>query len=221
MAHAPPVLHLSRWSLPPEVHAEASPHIPNGSRVSLCFCACSFSHPVGVLPLAALSVNDGAGAIEKVVSQGPGGSMCSQFLIYAKASGLPSHTLAGMHATAVVGHQGAKPQGMSHACSKEYKRELLGRVQVPFSPWDTLASTLCVSLVGAAAPDVTGIGFPDAKNCSTLDHRRGRLAPMLPLATSACPSAVHPPGGQFCMRAAPDRAGRDIAGAAACMPPKG
>jgi hypothetical protein len=43
---------------------------------------------VGVLPLAALSVNDGAGTIEKVVSQGPGGSMCSQFVIYAKASRL-------------------------------------------------------------------------------------------------------------------------------------
>ena len=52
------------------------------------------------------------------------------------------------------------------------------RAQVPFSPWDTLATTICVSLVGSGVPDVYGIGFPDAKQCSTLDHRQP--APLCP-----------------------------------------
>ena len=81
---------------------------------------------MGDLKAAALTVNEGAGAVEKVVSQGPRGSMCSDFLVYAK---------------------------------------------VPFSPWDTPTTTLCLSLAGDRAPDVFGTGFPDAKNCTTLDHR--------------------------------------------------
>ncbi len=43
-----------------------------------------FSHPVGSLPLAALSVNDGAGSIEQVVSSGPRGTQCSDFLVYTQ-----------------------------------------------------------------------------------------------------------------------------------------
>ena len=49
------------------------------------FVVARFSHPVGVVPRGALSVNDGAGAVEKVVSSGPSGSLCSAFLVYAKA----------------------------------------------------------------------------------------------------------------------------------------
>ncbi len=86
-----------------------------------------FSHPVGDLAAAALAVNEGAGSVEKVVSQGPRGSMCSDFLVYAK---------------------------------------------VPFSPWDSATTTLCLSLAGDRAPDVFGTAFSDAKNCTTLDHRR-------------------------------------------------
>ena len=51
--------------------------------------------------------------------------------------------------------------------------------QVPFSPWDTLTTTICMSLVGSGAPDVYGIGFPDAKQCSTLDHRWGRTCSLI------------------------------------------
>lgn len=43
-----------------------------------------FSHPVGDLAAAALVVNEGSGSVERVVSQGPRGSMCSDFLVYAK-----------------------------------------------------------------------------------------------------------------------------------------
>lgn len=43
-----------------------------------------FSHPVGDVSLSALSVNDGAGSIEKVVSSGPRGTQCSDILVYAK-----------------------------------------------------------------------------------------------------------------------------------------
>ena len=43
-----------------------------------------FSHPVGILPFAALSVNDGAGSIEQVVSSGPRGTRCSDFLVYTQ-----------------------------------------------------------------------------------------------------------------------------------------
>jgi len=38
---------------------------------------------VGDLSAAALTVNEGAGAIEKVVSQGARGSMCSDFQVTA------------------------------------------------------------------------------------------------------------------------------------------
>ena len=43
-----------------------------------------FSHPVGSVPVAALSVNDGAGSIEQVVSSGPRGTQCSDFLVYTQ-----------------------------------------------------------------------------------------------------------------------------------------
>ncbi len=43
-----------------------------------------FSHPVGSLPFAALSVNDGAGSIEQVVSSGPRGTQCGDFLVYTQ-----------------------------------------------------------------------------------------------------------------------------------------
>lgn len=45
-----------------------------------------FSHPVGDLAAAALVVNEGTGSVERVVSQGPRGSMCSDFLVYAKVT---------------------------------------------------------------------------------------------------------------------------------------
>ncbi|BDA42482.1 probable extracellular serine proteinase at N-terminal half [Coccomyxa sp. Obi] len=113
--------------------------------------AVRFSHPVGDLAAAALVVNEGAGSVESVVSQGPRGSMCSDFLVYAK---------------------------------------------VAFSPWDTPSTTLCLSLLGDRALDVFGTAFPDAKNCTTLDHRPvGRLyAPYMAMSSDGgaltCQQAV-------------------------------
>lgn len=51
--------------------------------------------------------------------------------------------------------------------------------KVPFVPWDTATTTLCLSLLGDRAPDVYGTAFPDAKNCTTLDHRQA--PPLTPL----------------------------------------
>lgn len=49
-------------------------------------CMSRFSHAVGELSKNALSVNDGAGSIENIVSLGPRGSMCSDFMVYAKVN---------------------------------------------------------------------------------------------------------------------------------------
>ena len=86
---------------------------------------------MGTLAAAALSVNEGAGAVESVVAGGPRGVMCSDFIAHVK---------------------------------------------VPFSPWDSLSTTVCVTVLGAMVSDMTGTTFPDAKNCTTLDHRRARTA---------------------------------------------
>ena len=92
-----------------------------------CAAFCRFSHPVGALTAASLSVNEGAGAVESVVPGGPRGVMCSDFIAHVK---------------------------------------------VPFSPWDSLSTTVCVTVLGATVSDMSGTTFPDAKNCTTLDHRR-------------------------------------------------
>jgi hypothetical protein len=42
---------------------------------------CRFSHPVAVLPRAALSSNDSAATILSVNSTGPRGALCSDFSI--------------------------------------------------------------------------------------------------------------------------------------------
>jgi len=50
--------------------------------------------------------------------------------------------------------------------------DFIVRAKVPFSPWDSLATTVCVTVLGASVADMGGTTFPDAKNCTTLDHRR-------------------------------------------------
>lgn len=45
------------------------------------------------------------------------------------------------------------------------------RAKVPFSPWDTLQTTVGVTLQGAEVTDVYGNAFPTYSNTSTLDHR--------------------------------------------------
>lgn len=45
------------------------------------------------------------------------------------------------------------------------------RARVPFSPWDTLQTTVGVTVKGAEVTDVYGIAFPTYTNTSTLDHR--------------------------------------------------
>ncbi len=45
------------------------------------------------------------------------------------------------------------------------------RARVPFSPWDTLQTTVGVTVQGAEVTDVYGVAFPTYTNTSTLDHR--------------------------------------------------
>ena len=45
------------------------------------------------------------------------------------------------------------------------------RARVPFSPWDTLQTTIGVTVQGAEVTDVYGVAFPTYSNTSTLDHR--------------------------------------------------
>ncbi|CAK0762638.1 hypothetical protein CVIRNUC_002977 [Coccomyxa viridis] len=49
--------------------------------------------------------------------------------------------------------------------------DFLFYAKVPFSPWDTTTSTVCLTVLGEKIPDVFGTTFPDAKNCTNLDHR--------------------------------------------------
>ncbi|KAK9835176.1 hypothetical protein WJX81_003674 [Elliptochloris bilobata] len=102
------------------------PPLPNDGPHIYAVVAIRFSHPVGSLTAASLSVNEGAGAVESVVAGGPRGVMCSDFIAHVK---------------------------------------------VPFSPWDSLSTTVCVTVLGATVADMGGTTFPDAKNCTTLDHR--------------------------------------------------
>lgn len=44
---------------------------------------CRFSHPVAVLPRAALSINDRSATILLVNSTGPRGALCSEFSVLA------------------------------------------------------------------------------------------------------------------------------------------
>ena len=43
--------------------------------------------------------------------------------------------------------------------------------QVPFQQWDTQQTTVCVILEGAQVLDIWGTPFPNAENCTTVDHR--------------------------------------------------
>lgn len=45
------------------------------------------------------------------------------------------------------------------------------RARVPFSPWNTSATTACVVINGGSVTDVYGSLFPSTKQCSTLNHR--------------------------------------------------
>ena len=45
------------------------------------------------------------------------------------------------------------------------------RAKVQFSPWDTLQTTVGVTVQGAEVTDVYGNPFPTYSNTSTLDHR--------------------------------------------------
>ena len=45
------------------------------------------------------------------------------------------------------------------------------RAKVPFSPWETLQTTVGVTIKGQEVLDVYGNTFPDYTNTSTLDHR--------------------------------------------------
>lgn len=45
------------------------------------------------------------------------------------------------------------------------------RARVPFTPWDTLQTTVGVTVQGAEVTDVYGVAFPTYTNTSTLDHR--------------------------------------------------
>jgi hypothetical protein len=49
--------------------------------------------------------------------------------------------------------------------------DFIVHAKVPFSPWDSLATTVCATVLGASVADMGGTTFPDAKNCTTLDHR--------------------------------------------------
>ncbi len=88
--------------------------------------ACSFSHPVSHLDDTAVLINSGSGEVESITSIGPGGSLCSQFVVHAK---------------------------------------------IPFSPWETLSSSMNVTIQGGSVMDVFGLTFPNASNTTTIDHR--------------------------------------------------
>ena len=45
-------------------------------------------------------------------------------------------------------------------------------LQVPFSPWDSTSTTVCLTVLGEKISDVYGTTFPDGKNCTGLDHRQ-------------------------------------------------
>ena len=50
---------------------------------------CRFSHPVGLLPAAAVVVNNSTAAVKSVASGGPRGSLCSDFMIRAVVPPFP------------------------------------------------------------------------------------------------------------------------------------
>lgn len=86
-----------------------------------------------------------------------------------------SHAVGALTAAALLVNEGAGsveavvaggPRGVM--CS-----DFRVHAKVPFSPWATLSTTVCVTVLGASVSDMGGTTFPDAKNCTTLDHRCG------------------------------------------------
>ena len=45
------------------------------------------------------------------------------------------------------------------------------RASVPFSPWDTEETTVCLTIAGSQVLDVYGNNFPAKQACTTLNHR--------------------------------------------------
>lgn len=43
--------------------------------------------------------------------------------------------------------------------------------KVPFSPWDTLTTTVNATIQGGAIVDVFNLAFPNLSNITTVDHR--------------------------------------------------
>lgn len=51
------------------------------------------------------------------------------------------------------------------------------RASMPFSPWDTEETTVCLTIAGSQILDVYGNNFPAKQICTTLNHRYERPPP--------------------------------------------
>ncbi|KAK9817300.1 hypothetical protein WJX72_012366 [[Myrmecia] bisecta] len=84
-----------------------------------------------------------------------------------------SHPVGALNASALSINEGAgvieavQPGGnQGKMCS-----QFAVRAKVPFDPWATTSTTLCLTVVGSQVVDVFGNTFPATKNCTTLSHR--------------------------------------------------
>ena len=69
-------------------------------------------------------------------------------------------------------------------------------LQVPFDPWNTTSTTVCVAVDGPAVYDTYGDSFPASENCTTLNHRciggaYGIHPPDSSASSSICTAALH------------------------------
>ena len=66
---------------------------------------CRFSHPVGSLPISAISINDGAGNVEALNNTGASGDLCGGFTIRGKTPFSAWDTLQTTVKVAIMGQQ--------------------------------------------------------------------------------------------------------------------
>ena len=144
--------------------------------MSLDIVSRRFSHPVAVLPRAALSINNSDAVILSINSTGPRGDLCSDFSIRITVT-----LHLGSSATACVqlhvrlpSRKGAVPCIRIDRTVLHVSWHLLlpcQNLQVLFSPWQTRETVVCLDIRGDAVTDVDGNTFPNATVCKVADHR--------------------------------------------------
>ena len=84
-----------------------------------------------------------------------------------------SHPVAQLsqQALAINNGQGYIEQLKSSGERGSLCSDFMVHAKVAFSPWNTSATTICISVLGQFATDVYGQNYPDFRNCSTLQHR--------------------------------------------------